>query len=377
MRSPTRRPSVRPGRPGRLGGPGVLAALAVVAGLLSAGCGGGDTGRSAADTRSADRTPLLQPAAAQGPNPFTGSTVLTADRAGRRSPSPAVTGTPAAAADAADQPLRTVDGATPGLYGGAHSLPSCDVEQQVRFLTSDAVKARVFAEAAGINQAGLGAWLRGLTPVMLRADTRVTGHGYRDGAAVSYQAVLEAGTAVLVDEYGAPRVRCACGNPLRTPADATRPTAYRGQPWDGYRADRVVLVNPTQRALDSLLIVNVLNDTWLEREVGTGGEQDREPAVPPAYEPGDRHIADHPVPDGGAWTEAEAGNPAANATPAFPRVPAVPPPPPVAVPGVPVPDEGLPDAPMPDGALSDGQVLEGPVVEPAVFEGQKRRFVSP
>ncbi|WP_324608777.1 DUF6777 domain-containing protein, partial [Streptomyces sp. NRRL WC-3719] len=145
-----------------------------------------------------------------------------------------------------------MDGATPGLYGGTHSLPSCDVDQQARLLAADTAKSRAFAQAAGVTPSGLGAWLRGLTPVMLRADTRVTGHGYRDGKAVPYQAVLQTGTAVLVDAYGAPRVRCAAGAPLRTAAQAPPATAYRGEPWPGFRPDRVVLVSPTRRALESL-----------------------------------------------------------------------------------------------------------------------------
>ncbi|MCQ0025487.1 hypothetical protein M4914_22820, partial [Streptomyces somaliensis DSM 40738] len=249
--------------------------------------------------------PLLQPAAEPGPDPFSASTVLTADHsAARRPPSPAATAGPSAAGSAP----RTVDGATPGLYGGTHSLPSCDVDQQARLLAADGAKARAFAQAAGVTPSGLAAWLGGLTPVMLRADTRVTGHGYRDGTAVPQQAVLQAGTAVLVDRYGAPRVRCAAGNPLRAPADTGPPTGYRGEPWPGFRPDRVVLVSPTQRVLDSLLLVNVLNGAWLERAVGTRGGEDREPAVPPAYDPDDRHVADGPVPDG-ARTAAGAHPP--------------------------------------------------------------------
>ncbi|GAP52775.1 serine/threonine protein kinase [Streptomyces azureus] len=59
---------------------------------------------------------------------------------------------------------------------------------------------------------------------MLRADTGVTNHGFRAGRAAVLQAVLQAGTAVLVDDRGVPRVRCACGNPLRPPV------AMRGTP---------------------------------------------------------------------------------------------------------------------------------------------------
>ncbi|MDT9684460.1 DUF6777-containing protein [Streptomyces sp. TRM76323] len=352
MRPPSRRPSARSRRPL------AAASLAVLAGLLAVGCGDGRPAARA--TAAADSVPLLQPAAELGPHPFTPSTALTADRAAApRPPSPAAPGGPSGAAA---RPPRTVDGATPGLYGGTHSLPSCDVDQQARFLTADEDKARAFAQAAGVTPGGLGAWVRGLTPVMLRADTRVTGHGYRDGTAAPYQAVLQAGTAVLVDRYGAPRVRCAAGNPLRVPADV-RPTAgYRGDPWPGFRPERVVLVGPARRALDSLLLVNVLNGTWLERGAGTRGEKDREPAVPPAYDPGDRHVADGPVPDG---DRAGAGAPASPREPSAGRIPAPPPaltrtPPPGRPSGPPAPDPVAPDPVVPDAPTRGGGVPDGP-----------------
>ena len=56
-------------------------------------------------------------------------------------------------------------------------------------------------------------YLRGLTSVVLRADTQVTNHGFRDARVTGFQSVLQAGTAVLVDNRGVPRVRCACGSP--------------------------------------------------------------------------------------------------------------------------------------------------------------------
>lgn len=373
-----------------------MVSLAALAGLLATGCGGDGARPAARPSATADAVPLLQPAAEPGPHPFTASTVLTADRAATRtSPSPSAPAGPSASASAPAGPRR-VDGATPGLYGGTHSLPSCDVDQQARFLTADEAKARAFAQAAGVTPAGLGTWLRGLTPVMLRADTRVTGHGYRDGTAVPYQSVLQAGTAVLVDEYGAPRVRCAAGNPLRTPTGVPRATAYRGEPWPAFRPERVVLVSPTLRALDSILLVNVFNDTWLERKAGTRGDQDRKPEVPPAYEAA-RHVVDAPVPDA-ARAGAVAGPSAPPATPGRPS-PAVPPPPPSrgeapaaprssgspdqpsaperpAPPPAPerpsAPEPVVPDGPAePEGAAPDapgGDVLYGPLPDPAAEE---------
>ena len=62
--------------------------------------------------------------------------------------------------------------------------------------------------------------------MLLRADTRVTTFSLTDGAVTAQQAVLQAGTAVLVDERGLPRLRCASGSPL-PPRHGTprRPTA--------------------------------------------------------------------------------------------------------------------------------------------------------
>lgn len=57
-------------------------------------------------------------------------------------------------------------------------------------------------------------YVRKLTPVLLRADTRVTTHEYRSGSVVPVQSVLESGTVVLVDDRGTPKVRCARGTPL-------------------------------------------------------------------------------------------------------------------------------------------------------------------
>jgi hypothetical protein len=60
-------------------------------------------------------------------------------------------------------------------------------------------------------------YIRSLKPVTLTVDTRVTNHSYINGRAVPFQSILAAGSAVLVDKYGRPVVRCKCGNPLTYP----------------------------------------------------------------------------------------------------------------------------------------------------------------
>ncbi|MEU9700631.1 DUF6777 domain-containing protein [Streptomyces sp. NPDC047981] len=289
MRSPTRRSS----RP-HVTAHRALAAATLGAVLLLAGCSSGDEGGGNGAVRStataAAQEVLLQPVAARGPDPFTGSTA-TAGTPSRPTTTPPDT----PASPAPPQTVREVTGSTPGLYGGTRSEASCDVEQQVAFFAEDRAKARAFAEAAGLPETSLAGWLRGLTPVVLRADTRVTNHGYRDGAPTAFQSVLQAGTAVLVDQYGTPRVRCACGNPLRSPV-AVQGATHKGRPWGGYHPDRVVVITPTTTVVTSLVIVNVDDNTWIERKTGTDGERDTRPAVTPPCDPADCHLTGTPVP---------------------------------------------------------------------------------
>ncbi|KUO16166.1 hypothetical protein AQJ91_37335 [Streptomyces dysideae] len=241
----------------------VVTACALSAALLVAGCGAdGDK-----DTRAGGEL-FLQPAAAQGPDPFTDSTVTST-----ATPSP-ITRTPQPAQSGAAG-VRSVSGGTPGLYGGIERVGSCDVGRQVTHLTADRTKVRAFAWAAGISQASIPGYLRGLAPVQLRADTRVTSHGFRDGRATTFQSVLQAGTAVLVDNRGVPRVRCACGNPLAPPVAAGGNSGTSGRPWSGYRPAQVIVVAPAVQVITNITIINVVGNTWIERRIGHDVHHDR------------------------------------------------------------------------------------------------------
>ncbi|OAH11046.1 DUF6777 domain-containing protein [Streptomyces jeddahensis] len=256
------------------------AALAISAALLVAG-GAGLTGCAATGSASAvdgEDELRLQPVAEAGPDPFTDSTAASTPTPSpaTRSPEPP---TPSGTATSDVERLRSVDGSTPGLYGGTLSESSCDIEKQIRFLTSDQAKAGAFAGVVGVARADVPTYLRGLTPVVLRADTRVTNHGFRDGRATGFQAVLQAGTAVLVDDRGLPRVRCACGNPLKPPAATRTDAAVKGQSWRGYRPEQVVVVTPAPQVIVDITIVNIVNNTWIERRAGDEGNRDR--TVPP------------------------------------------------------------------------------------------------
>ncbi|MFF2192047.1 DUF6777 domain-containing protein [Streptomyces sp. NPDC058157] len=249
------------------------AAVLALLGLIAAGCGAQEPEQTkGAAAESQELT--LQPVGAAGPDPFTAST-STAESAPVQPPVPNKSG----------QGIRTVGAATPGLYGGTNRLGSCDVERQAAYLTADDAKARAFAQAAGIEQEKIPDFLRGLTPVVLRADTRITNHGFRDGRADGYQAVLQAGTAVLVDDHGMPRVRCGCGNPLAAPRSAKGNPVLKGDQWNGYRPHQVIVIEPTIQPVKRLVIVNLADNTWIERKAGDDGAQDKAPKTPPPYDP--------------------------------------------------------------------------------------------
>ncbi|MFJ8660375.1 DUF6777 domain-containing protein [Streptomyces sp. NPDC093795] len=291
------------------------ALAAVVASLLLTGCSAAWEGaRGGAEPAAAGSAHdvFLQPLAAQGPDPFTASTARVTARSSSRGPEP----------DPGAERVREVTGSTPGLYGGTRAEGSCDVEQQVSHLAADQNRTRAFAEAAGIPETNVGDWLRGLTPVVLRADTRVTNHGYRQGKADAYQSVLQTGTAVLVDQYGAPRVRCACGNPLRTPTKATG-GVHKGDPWDGFDPDRVIVVRPTTTVVTSLVIVNAADRSWIERRTGSDGDADRKPAVEPDCDPDECRLTDSGAPDP-ATPDPSAPDPASPEAPSREAVPPAP-----------------------------------------------------
>ncbi|QNT91231.1 hypothetical protein HEP81_00897 [Streptomyces griseofuscus] len=269
----------------------LMACVLLSVGLLLTGC----AGASVKEAQLGEEV-FLQPAAEQGPNPFTASMATGPARTG--TPRPTGTGRtadvsapPAGLAVAPLAAARALSGGTPGLYSGSVRVSGCDVERQIGGLTADPARRDAFAHVAGVSPADLPGYLRALTPVLLRADTRVTNHGYRDGQTAGYQAVLQAGTAVLVDNRGVPRVRCACGNPLRPPEEARGGVGARGTAWSGYRPNQVIVVTPAPQTVGSLTLLDAGTNTWIERRLGPDVRNDHLVA-PPA-------VADTAPPDPG------------------------------------------------------------------------------
>ena len=96
-------------------------------------------------------------------------------------------------------------------------IAECRADELNAFLESEPTVAAAWADAAGVHTDGIADTIGSYTATVLTSDTRVTNHAYKGGVARGFQATLEAGTAVLVDQAGVPRVRCACGNPLAPP----------------------------------------------------------------------------------------------------------------------------------------------------------------
>ena len=175
----------------------------------------------------------------------------------------------------APSPPSTAAAATPRCATSASWSPSSPTP-------TNAAKAEAWADVLGIEVSEIETYVAALTAVRLRWDTRVTNHGFRDGEATPFQSLLQAGTAVLVDDTGVPRVKCNCGNPLGEPAplgdasesDALDVDAVAENPdeaWEGLDPARR---SPSKRAAPrstEITLVDVDSGGLIERPVGSDG----------------------------------------------------------------------------------------------------------
>ncbi len=216
---------------------------------------------------------FLESATSTGANPFTDSTATVTGTSRTTTTAPTSTGpTPTEGQTV----VGTVAGNTAGLYGGTLNEASCDREKQIAFLQANPHKAAAFASVLGITPDQIPDHLRGLTPVVLRHDTRVTNHGFVDGTANAFQSVLQAGTAVLVDKHGIPRVRCGCGNPLTPPTAIEGDVRYHGQTWPGFALNQtIVIINNVNININIFILVDTMTGGWFDRPAGTDGTLDK------------------------------------------------------------------------------------------------------
>jgi hypothetical protein len=250
---------------------GVL--LAVAGGLVSCG---GSSHKAGAGVHGRSEV-AAQPVSTAGANPFTPA--VGKDMTGVKPPPAAVSsgGGPA-----------TYSAGLPGLYGGTRNYATCDAHKLIGFLEGNPAKAGAWAATLGIQTSEIRRYVNRLTPVTLRTDTRVTNHGYIGGRATPIQAVLQAGTAVFVNQYGRPVVKCYCGNPL-TPPVLYREPAYVGPMWSGFAPSHITIINQSITIIDTFTLYDPSTGMTFKQGAGLGGKvgpytgsgTSKSPATPP------------------------------------------------------------------------------------------------
>lgn len=213
----------------------LVGAIATVAVLRGGGGGGG--GGEALNVR-------LVPAADPGASPFTAdvSTVSDADVGTVRAIGADLLSSATDGSGGLEVQELAADADAPA-YGTATEAV-CDVYALVAALETDPAALAAWADLMGVEPdiESAATALGRLTPLLLAHDTAVTNRACDGGTARTFQAILQAGTAVLVDGSGTPRVKCSCGNPLLPPA-ITGSVQIEGDPWEGFDERTVVAID--------------------------------------------------------------------------------------------------------------------------------------
>ncbi len=251
------RGAARGRRTGRDPRPASLAA-AVLAAVAIAACGGSSNSKTVAGVKGSSEV-VASPISTAGQNPFT-PTVGT-DKGGMKPP--------ARAASASGGPAAYV-ASLPGLYGGTRNYKTCDAPKLVSFLQQNPAKATAWASTLGISIPDIPDYVSRLTPVLLRTDTRVTNHGYVSGVADPIQSVLEAGTAVFVNQYGEPVVKCYCGNPL-TPPELLSAPVYTGPLWATFTTINITIIEQSTTIINTYTLYDPNTGTEFRRTSGLHG----------------------------------------------------------------------------------------------------------
>src|SRR3954451_10831949 len=248
--------------------------LALAAATALSACGGGSSAKTTAGVKGASEI-TAEPVSSAGANPFTAPAGK--DMSGVRPPKQAVsTSGPS-----------TYRGSVPGLYGGTRDYATCDAHKLINFLEHEPSKATAWAGVLGIPVTRIRTYVNRLTPVLLRTDTRVTNHGYANGRATVIQSVLQAGTAVFVNRYGEPVVKCYCGNPLTAPVLYREPV-YIGPRWSGFSTTHITIVKQSITIIDIFTLYDPDTGTTFGRRAGPccGGDTSTTSNPPPQLSPG-------------------------------------------------------------------------------------------
>ncbi|MCU1398576.1 MAG: hypothetical protein JWN62_1685 [Acidimicrobiales bacterium] len=261
--------------------------------------------------------------------------------------------------------VETVPGNRPGLYGGTRDDKVCNAEQLISYLEETPAKAKAWAGAQGIEVGQIRDYVGQLTPVLLRADTRLTNFGFKDGNATSRQVVLQAGTAVFVDQFGVPRARCKCGNPLAPAKPVDGPPVYTGTQWPAFDPANTQTVTPAPAPVDTLVLTDP-NGGTIDRPTGaTGGPDVQVPgsSVPDSTVPATTVETTAVPPTAVATTIAEPTTTVAATTSIATTVPAT------TVPETTVPVTTAPVDTVPTNTVTTGSIGAAPTVLPPIPAG--------
>jgi hypothetical protein len=167
------------------------------------------------------------------------------------------------------------------VFAGQRGVAACDTDRLVAQLADDAESAPAWAAVEEIEESEIPSFVSTLTAIVLTRDLRVTDHSLVDGRAVPRQAVLQIGTAVLIDVFGSPRVRCASGSPLTAPEPVTGTTSYVGAAWGTFEPETIEIVVPAPEPATGFILADVDGGDPFTRPAGSTGLDD------PALDPGD------------------------------------------------------------------------------------------
>lgn len=291
----------RPCRGQAIGSIGWLRAVALIAGFLLILGACSSTGSKPDESRSVKVE--LVPAADPGRSPFTVD-VTRLDESARQMAAKVRDrlALPLADGDTDGDGLRisAVPASTDrGPIYGSRADAVCDGEKLAEALNQDDGARQAWANLMDVEISEIEATLDSLHPLVLVHDTAVTNSRYVDGRGETFQAILQAGTAVLVDETGTPAVRCSCGNPLDKPA-VNETADLIGDAWSDFEPRRVITIDPLGNDETTLHTVDVETGEDVSVDVGIielDGYLDSTPdGVFVVSETGDRSmVLDQPV----------------------------------------------------------------------------------
>jgi hypothetical protein len=170
-----------------------------------------------------------------------------------------------------------VAGDSETLYGGLAGGSSCERDGLAAFVaTASPAWSDAWANAVSSDAypppPNLQQYVTDLTPAQLRADTRVTAYQFIGKHAIPFQATLQAGTAVLIDARGIPRVRCTGAIPLTPPRGIAGEPEYLDARWQGFDPATLTTVTPSPNDVRQF---GLMGDKGpFRRPAGTNGDRD-------------------------------------------------------------------------------------------------------